>query len=192
MGTQNGNRLSAVVPRNSTTPSINSREQRRERIAEWVTATAMAMGALLPGPALRLFVDDLELLSDEEIQLGLTRCRREIGGNGYAPTLTIKDVLDRAGVVAQDKVDNAECRAAWDALLLYGNKHIVADPEGCYGPRHYFGMKTETPELEQRISDVLRRIGGWRVIKTMKGDDYRTFNGDSMKNIVPGRQQRRP
>ena len=132
----------------------------------------MAMGASLPGPALSLFVKDLEPLPDEEIQLGLTRCRREIGGNGYAPTLTIKDVLDRAGVVAQDKVDNAECRAAWDALLLHGSKHIVADPEGCYGPRHYFGMKTEMPGLEQRTTDALRRIGGWKVIKTMTEDDY--------------------
>lgn len=131
------------------------------------------MGALpLSGIALRFFVDELEPLSDESIQLALGRCRREIGGNGYAPTLTIKDVLDRAGVIAQDRLDDAECRAAWDALLRYASKHIVSDVEGSYVPRHYFGVDTQVPKLDQRTADALRRIGGWAVIKTITADDY--------------------
>lgn len=131
------------------------------------------MGATpLTTPALFLFVDDLEPLDDKTIQLALTRCRREIGGNGYAPTLTIKDVLERAGVVTQDEVDAAECRAAWDALLLYAGKYIVANPEGQYGPRHYFDMKTETPDLDPRTADTLRRVGDWKAIKTMTNDDF--------------------
>lgn len=131
------------------------------------------MGATpLSAIALRLFVDDLQALTDEQIQLGLTRCRRELGGNGYRPTLSIKDVFDRAGIVPRDQVEDAECRAAWDALLLYGNKYIVSDPEGGYGPRHCFGVKTDIPSVDQRTADTLRRIGGWKAIKTMTADDY--------------------
>lgn len=122
--------------------------------------------------ALRMFVDAAEPHTNAVIQDGLSRCAREIGGNGYAPTLTIKDFLDRCGVVSQKDVDEAECRAAWDALLRYADKHIVADVEGRYGPRHYFGQVTVTPELEQRTSDSLRRVGGWPAIKTMTMDDY--------------------
>jgi hypothetical protein len=131
------------------------------------------MGTEIDPRAMRLFVDDLEPLTDEAIQHALVRCRRELRGkNGFPPMLTIADVLDRAGVVSEAETNGAEARAAWDALLRYAEKYIVADPEGDYGPRHYFGMKTDIPKLDQRTLDTLRRIGGWRVVKTMNQDDY--------------------
>ncbi len=145
----------------------------RDRIAEMVAVTAEVMGTELSGAALCLFVDDLAPLSIDQIGHALARCRREIRGkNGFPPTLTIADVLERAGVVSESAIGDAECRAAWDAMLFYAGKYIASDPHGSYGPRHYFDTKTEIPDLEQRTADSLRRIGGWRVIKTMTEDDY--------------------
>ena len=131
------------------------------------------MGTEIDPRALSLFVGDLEPLPDEAIQWALVRCRRELRGkNGFPPTLTIADILDRAGVVSEAATSEAQARASWDALLNYADKYIVSDPEGNYGKRQYFGMTVKTPNLDRRTADTLRRIGDWRVIKTMTQDDY--------------------
>jgi hypothetical protein len=114
----------------------------------------------------------LETLPREKVFHALSRCALEISGDGYQPTLSLGDITKRLGVVTHLQREDAECRAAWDALLLYADKHIVSDPEGHYGPRHYFGMKTYTPEMDQRTADCIRRIGHWETIKTMTQDNY--------------------
>jgi hypothetical protein len=138
-----------------------------------VTATAEVMGTELSTPALALFVADLEKLPIESVARGLARCRREIRGrNGFPPTLTIADVLDRAGVVAESEAKDAEWQVAWDVIVSHASKYIISDPEGGYAERRYFGETIVIPELPQRIRDTVRRIGGWRAIKCMSNDDF--------------------
>ena len=138
-----------------------------------VTATAEVMGTELSTPALALFVADLEKLPIESVARALARCRREIRGrNGFPPTLTIADILDRAGIVAESEAEDAEWQAAWDVAVRHANKYIISNPEGEYQEKHYFGETVVIPELSQRIRDSVRRIGGWRTIKCMSNDDF--------------------
>ena len=113
------------------------------------------------------------MLSDDVIAHALARCPREIRGrNGFPPTLTIADVLDRAGVVSETQVEEAECRAAWDVLLRHADKYIVSNVHGGgYEEKHYFGQSSEIPQLPDRIKDSLRRCGGWQAIKRMTNKD---------------------
>lgn len=112
------------------------------------------------------------MLPDDVIAHALARCRREIRGrNGFPPTLTIADVLDRAGVVSETQVEEAECRAAWDVLLRHADKWIISDVNGGYKEKSYFGQNLEIPKLPNRIKDSLRRCGGWRAIKCMTNQD---------------------
>jgi hypothetical protein len=164
------------------------------------------MGTEIDPRALSFFVDDLEPLPDEVIQGALARCRREISSkNGFPPALTIKDALDRCGVVSPADVEDAQCRAAWDALLKYAERFVCSDVEGNYyvvplsrktGEVRRVPMRKsnqlvrigrqqvgycrpvhvvetiQPPKLGQRLFDSLRRIGGWKQIKTITEDDY--------------------
>jgi Domain of unknown function (DUF6475) len=152
---------------------LSDSHRHREEIAEMVTATAEVMGTELSTPALALFVADLEKLPIESLARALARCRREIRGrNGFPPTLTIADVQDRAGVVAESEAEDAEWQAAWDVALHHAGKYIITNPEGEYEEKHYYGETVSIPELSQRIRDTVRRIGGWRAIKCMSNDDF--------------------
>src|SRR5450759_969844 len=161
---QHSKRLSSGTPNDSLA--------RRNRITEMLVATAEVMGTELSAPALNLFVEDLIELPDEVIARALVRCRREIRGkNGFPPTPTIADVLDRAGVVSETQVEEAECRAAWDVLLRYASKYIVSNVHGGYEEKHYFGQSLEIPQLPDRIKASLRRCGGWQAIKRITNED---------------------
>ena len=167
--TQEARGRSGIVLRStqSSSETKNGSAARRDRIAEMVTATVEAMGAELSASALNLFVEDLADLPDDVITCALTRCRREIRGkNGFPPVLTIADVFGRAGVVTDGEAEEAECRAAWDALQSYVRRHVVRNPEGVYQERDFVGYrgKVPKPELAQRIRDTVRRIGGWQAL----------------------------
>jgi hypothetical protein len=76
------------------------------------------MGTELSPEALRIFVLDLAHLTDEQIMRGLERTRKEVrGGNGFAPRLCLQDVLDRAGVVSDQEMEDLEAAQAWDTAL---------------------------------------------------------------------------
>lgn len=140
-----------------------------------VTATVEAMGAELSAPALNLFVEDLAKLPDDKIAGSLARCRQEIRGkNGFPPVLTIADILDRAGVVTDGEAEEAECRAAWDALQNYIRRHVVRNPEGVYEERDFVGNRGRVPrpELPRRIRDTIRRVGGWQATVNPSPGDY--------------------
>jgi hypothetical protein len=138
-----------------------------------LAVTAEVMGTELSAPALSAFVNDLIVFPDEVIERALVRCRREIRGkNGFPPTLTIADVLDRVGVVSESEVECAEWRAAWDVTVRYADKYITSDAEGGYGEKRYFGGKLSIPELPPQIRDTVRRIGGWHALKCMNNDDF--------------------
>lgn len=175
--TQEAHGRSGIVLRStqSSREIKNDSAARRDRIAEMVTATVEAMGAELSAPALNLFVEDLAELPDDAIACALTRCRREIRGkNGFPPALTIADVFDRAGVVTDGEAEEAECRAAWDALQSYVRRHVVRNPEGVYEERDFVGNRGRVPrpELAQRIRDTMRRVGGWQAIVNPSPNDY--------------------
>ncbi len=109
--TQEAHGRSGIVLRSaqSSRETKSDSAARRNRIAEMVTATVEAMGAELSAPALNLFVEDLAELPDDAIACALARCRREIRGkNGFPPVLTIADVFDRAGVVTEGELEQAE------------------------------------------------------------------------------------
>jgi hypothetical protein len=168
-------RSAIVLPsKQSKTETQNDSVERRNWIAEMVAATVEAMGTELSAPALNLFVTDLLPLADEAIVRALTRSRREIRGkNGFPPTLTIADVLDRAGVVTEAEVEDSQCRAAWDLVQQYISRHVVRDSEGIYVERDFVGNRGRVPmpELSQRIRDTVRRVGGWRVLVNPSEDD---------------------
>jgi len=133
------------------------------------------MGTELSAPALNLFVEDLSELSDEAIVRGLTCCRREIRGkNGFPAILTIADVLERAGVITQAEIEEAECRAAWDEMQRYVARHVFRDPHGTYVERDFEGNRgsIQTPPLSQRLRDTVRRVGGWRAVVNPAEDDF--------------------
>src|SRR5262249_36720447 len=136
--TAKGRNAIVLRSKQSNSETSNDSAERRNRIAEMVTATAEVMGTELSAPALNLFVEDLSQLSDEAIMHGLTRCRREIRGKkGFPPVLTIADVLDRAGVLSESEVEDAECRAAWDEAQRYISRYVVRNPEGVYEERDF-------------------------------------------------------
>ena len=128
-----------------------------------VTTTAEVMGTEVSTEALKLWVNALWNLDDGVIEKALRRCCREMRGkNGFPPTLTIADVLDRAGVVVESEAEDTEWQVALDVAVRHASKYIVSNPEGEYEEKHYFGETIVIPELPQRISDTVRRIGGWR------------------------------
>jgi hypothetical protein len=141
---------------------------RHSRIIELFALTAEIIGTTLSAPTLKLFVADLaDLLPDEAIERALVRCRRDLSSkNGFAPKLTLKDALDRAAF-SPDAVEDAEPRVARDQRVTYADKRIVSDFWGNYGPKVCYGQKSEAPKLPQPVEDIVRRIGGWRAIKTM-------------------------
>lgn len=83
-----------------------------------VADTAEVMGTQISPGALRIFVQDLAHLPDENIRQGLERTRREVkGSNGFPPRLILQDVLDRAGVISPADAESMEATAAWDMVM---------------------------------------------------------------------------
>src|SRR5664280_306515 len=93
-----------------------SASMRRDRIANQVTATVEVTGGKLSAQALIFFVEELERIPDAAIDHALARCRREIS-NDYGKTLTIKDVLDRAGVSTPEQETSAAADMAWANVM---------------------------------------------------------------------------
>lgn len=178
-----------------------------------VKTTAEAMGTELSPEALKLFAHDLFLLPDDVITQALARCRQEIRGrNGFPPTLTIADVLERTGLVNTVDIVDAAPMAAWDQVVEYARLFVIIDPEGqwverpvsrlvkrvemvadpmyrrkgeglvqigkvsrCRCMSMHISRTEKPPQLEQRLRDTVRRIGGWEVIKRMDPVDDLPF-----------------
>jgi hypothetical protein len=175
--TQEAHGHSAIVLHSmkSKNTTQNDSVRRRDWIAEQVAATVEAMGGEMSATALNIFVEDVWSLPDEVILAALARSRREIRGkNGFPPTLTIADVLERAGLVSETEVENSECRAAWDEVQRYILRHVVRNPQGVYIEQDFVGNRGRVPkpELPQRIRDTVRHVGGWRAIAYPSADDF--------------------
>jgi hypothetical protein len=132
------------------------------------------MGTEIDPRALRLFVDDLEVLPDDAIQRALTRCRREIGGNGYAPTLTIKDILDRAGISTPEQEVSAAGDLAWAKVIA-----CFYDCGDC-PEQHLSHIKRDKLMAagDVRLVHAVRVVGGWRRITDTQPKDYSFLKRD--------------
>jgi hypothetical protein len=139
---------------------------------------AAALGETVTQERLAIYADDLGDLTQEQIERALLRARRELR---FFPK--IAELREFAGVGIKQH-DDAEMRAAWDATVRYVDKYVNCDPHGNYGPEfgrygpHGYDRKTGEPypamypQLPQRILDVVRRTGGWKVYACMDERDF--------------------
>jgi hypothetical protein len=138
------------------------------------------MGTEIDPRALRLFVDDLEVLPDGAIQCALTRCRREIGGNGYAPTLTVKDILERAGISTPEHQISAAADLAWSKVIA-----CFYDCGDC-PEQHLSHTKRDAVMAsgDVRLIHAVRISGGWRRITETRPKDYSFLKRDFTQAYV--------
>jgi hypothetical protein len=140
---------------------------RRERIANQVTATVEVTGGKLSAQALIFFVEELERVPDAAIDSALARCRREIS-NDYGKTLTIKDVLDRAGVSTPEQEIKAAADLAWANVMtcFYTNAYD--------GEQYLCDRKCDKLMAagDVRLIHAVRVTGGWRRIGGTDPKDY--------------------
>ena len=146
---------------------------RRGRIANQVTATVEVTGGKLSAQALIFFVEELEPLPDEVIELALGRCRREIT-NDYGKTLTIKDVLDRAGIPTPEAELSAAGDLAWSTVIA-----CFYDCGDC-PEQHLSHIKRDKVMAsgDVRLIHAVRIVGGWRRITETKPKDYSFLKRD--------------
>lgn len=167
----------ATVPPLIEHESESETLRRAEQILTLLERTAAVMGAELPADddALLLMASDLARLPLPRVEHALARCRREIrGSNGFAPKLLLPDILDRADVVLGDQAEQAEATVAWDLVLHVANKFLEHDSH-----RDTWKLRDRTqvrfeggvaklvivehiPEISQRVSDTVFRMGGWQ------------------------------
>jgi hypothetical protein len=97
----------------------------------------------------------------EIIELAMNRCMRECQFPVRLP-----DIFLRIPGAEVPKIE-AEMRAAWDVLIKFVNKW-------CRWNDGYFDAHVEqgAPKLPQRITDTVRRTGGWRVYLRMESSDF--------------------
>src|ERR1019366_5315362 len=167
--TVQGQNETGIHLKQSNSETKNDSVERRNRIAEIVTATVETMGTELSAPALSLFVEDLAALSDDAIARALARCRREIRGqNGFPPTLTIADILDRAGISTPEQEVNAAADLAWAKAIA-----CFYDCGDC-PEQHLSHIKRDKliAAGDVRLVHAVRIVGGWRRITETRPKDY--------------------
>ena len=153
--------------------SAASASMRRERIANQVTATVEVTGGKLSAQALIFFVEELERLPDAAIDRALARCRREIS-NDYGKTLTIKDVLDRAGISTPEQELSAAADLGWSKVIA-----CFYDCGDC-PEQHLSHIKRDKLMVsgDERLVHAVRICGGWRRITETRPKDYSFLKRD--------------
>lgn len=125
--------------------------------------------------ALILFVDELESLPIDDIRKALQRCRRELKAE-YGQTLTLKDVLDRAGVIPPEQMQAAAADLAWASVM--DCFYQCAD---C--PEQHLSRSKQDKLMargDARLEHAIRAVGGWRrLIETDPG-----YQGPLRKDFV--------
>jgi hypothetical protein len=134
-------------------------------IGEQITILAEAFNEPLKEARFRVYVADLEDLTPEQLAVGFARARRELK---FFPR--ISEIRDLAGA-SPESSDDAEARAAWDALMNFVSRYVQSDVFGNYAPDQ--GCRaTPMPILSERILDSVRRSGAWRAYKCMTLSDF--------------------
>jgi len=137
-------------------------------------ALAEAFRENLTAELLTIYVETTADLSHEQIKQAITRAIQE---RDFFPR--VSELRKLAGAGAEEQKD-AEAHRAWDVLLRYVDDWIQSDPQGCYGPEQGC-RKTRPPKLEPRIVDCVRRLGGWRRLKTASEDDLPFLKKDFLE-----------
>jgi hypothetical protein len=142
-----------------------------------------------PG-ALALMAEILtQSASDGQIDSALTRCAHEC-----RYPVRLSDILQRIPGLEVPQAE-AEGRKAWDVLMGFVNKYVGNSVYGVFGPDHGW-HPTNYPKLSDRISDTVRRTGGWSLYKCMTDADFpfvqkRFFEEYaawvSVEQVVPGK-----
>ena len=162
MGTEN-----RALLKLSSESSPSSERERIESLVAKLVRFYSVMGHRPDEPgALALMAEILcQSGSDEQIAESMTRCTRECRFPVRLP-----DLLQR--IPGQEVPQSeAEARKAWDVLTAFARKYVGNDVYGTYGPEHGWHPQT-FPHLSERILDVVRRTGGWKMYKCMTDDDF--------------------
>jgi hypothetical protein len=123
---------------------------------------AAAFGQPVTAERLRIYADDLlSDLSREQLEIALTRARRELK---YFPQIAELRELAGAKPEMQRQVE-AEAAWAWaqNYLRKWGVDHL---------PIYSGGKKLEAPPIPERIEYALRRIGGIRCLNQVTTESY--------------------
>ncbi len=146
------------------TLSTQSKKPKESWLIEQLGLIAVRLGETVTAERLALYVDDLADLSLEQLERALWRARRELN---FFPK--IAEIRERAGADPEECQD-AEAHRAWGVVVLYSDKWVHADPQGCYVPQQ--GCRSgQPPQLDQRTLDCVRLLGGWKRLKTASEDD---------------------
>lgn len=138
--------------------------QRGERLA-WIidqlSIAAIAKGQAFTTERLRINAEDLIDIPKEALAAAFSKARRELD---YPPGVA---ELRRFALADDEGKINAEMRAAWDVLIKFVDKW--ARWNSFYSQAH---IESGAPTLPQRITDSVRRSGGWAAYLGMEPDDF--------------------
>ncbi|MFI5090769.1 MAG: hypothetical protein ACHP7P_11990 [Terriglobales bacterium] len=131
-------------------------------VIDQVTVLAEGFGEAVTAERLRIYAEDLADIPLDSLAVAFRRARRELK---FFPKIC--ELRDLAGANREQQED-AEARAAWDAVVDFADKYVQSDVHGDYHISR--GCRpTPPPVLSDRIVDSVRRSGGWRVYKTLLG-----------------------
>jgi hypothetical protein len=146
---------------------------KRREIAKLITAASELTGGKISAEALQMFVDELEGLSLEIVRRALHRCARELRME-FGQTLTLRDVLDRCGVLTPEQELAAAADVAWTKVL--DCFYQCGDcPE-----QHLSQTKRDKLEREggDRLRHAIRVVGGWGRITETRPEHYSFLKRD--------------
>ena len=158
---QSADKLKTSLPENRHSKFSN---------AEWRTKQLVALAEVLKESltpeSLAMYVESLADLSDDQIRRGVGRAVREL--EWFPKPAKLRELAGAEGsVIDQD----ARAREAWDSMIHFVDKYVGNDVYGNFGPEHGWYPKT-FPDPGQKISDTVRRTGGWRTYKCMSKEDF--------------------
>jgi hypothetical protein len=131
-----------------------------------LVALAEVVREPLTPESLAMYVESLADLSDDQILLGVGRAVREL--EWFPKPAKLRELAGAEGSVTDQ---DARAREAWDSMIQFVAKYVGNDVYGNYGPEHGWYPKT-FPDPGQKISDTVRRTGGWRTYKCMTKEDF--------------------
>jgi hypothetical protein len=130
-------------------------------IVQQLVFLAVALDAEVNDGRFKIYARDLRDLPRNQLEIAFGRARRELK---FFPK--IAELRALTGPQIED-----EAVAAWDETIRFVERYVRSDVYGNYSIEQ--GVRDSPPPvLSQRIVDTVRRVGGWRVLKTMCEDDY--------------------
>jgi len=134
-------------------------------IIDQLTLAAVAKGQAYTPERLRINAGDLIDVPQDALTLAFARVRKDLD---YLPQVS---EIRRFALADEGGRLDGEMRAAWDVLIRFVGRYVDCNMYGIFGPE--FGWHPRSyPKLSDRILDVVRRTGGWKVYKCMTDADF--------------------